>query len=1560
MSVDFLLSAKAQVNFRDRCDRILFGVYSVVQSPNLSYEWWREYVRLRWNGTAMDDALRGEHYEVARLLQAAGGLPSRPLMPEQTAKLDAVNLCELREALREQVQAQENARRKQQQIRDAISQIAREFMLTLAQLEEPLASVNKVAASAMRKCDQVGQAPVKLGEGVQAYCFDMPNLESTTRTSMSAVSKTGTNDDVCMGAELDRKESSSSELNNFAMRRFVGLGDLPNLNPPPDGLLIEDNFGSETVQGMNQEQHSSEQLGRCSTVALPCSPVGKTEDSCDEAKQMTESLVASSDAAMHHPKLVSLTKNLEVSSGLCENAHADYGTINDAKSDNSRGSNDEVNFSLAVARNTILNSRPAQVQKFNPHDAGVLAPKMTSFNKIILNFPTIGKLFRILRYKAESFQEKEWAPHSVSHDWIDDEAITESDEMHIRRISLQSSTTSQTYQASDSIRNLHFGIAAMDSRPCNLALSKEQVLRFLRTINVFASIQEVSEMFLNVLEGGIDDVESPTLNFTQLVSSETFQRLLERSLSNKYGIMRDFDLERQGEATQNLEDTQDDMKQLVVGLVSTYRTINAAYTTLDRGGRGHLTIQALKNVIGGELRFGNELISLFEGRDFITRADFLTYVLRWLMIIDGDESCPKEQSTPTQQHQSMLNTQKGDERNCDQWHSSQFVTNFVDHLHECHPRLASILKGGRVMGEDDGKYGSGFLEEVFLAVAVAFWGAKLERKALLFWRELHKSLRWWYFQWRSKMEIKAQYGYSHPTGWLVRCCTFQHVEYVFKDIDKDDSGTLDIEEFRIFIDRLSIEYPVPLYKVYQTFYRISRGEAHIDFESFQNLWLTLNGSHTKRGSRFAPSTSSGHSAKLNHHPFGTQAWILPGSTTDRVCKALALGCAVYYVATVPYHIAHFNNFIRHKKEVVSSMYVADILLWLMICRNFFTVYTNRRSVYERSLSKVRRHYFKTGFVYDLISAAPLDVVVWVSRGNLDAVVWSRLPRFLRVSDIYQCLLNQRQTMSRIRSELHILLVTLALMLHVLACAWTTLTTGSKGRNYQKAYSTDGYSGYGSAARSDGDLQIDQYIFSLFFVCARLTGIGTGTLHPATNKERWFGILLMVCNLSILAYLLGTISSLFMSADEQVVAMRAEIAAANEFIEHRQLPSELQDEIRSYCYFQANEKANNDIDDNYIFRDLSYTLQVDVAKHISRSLIVNSTCFNACSDNFVDTLSTMLTETTFPPASLLFRNADIARTLYFVSLGCVELLIGGQDRDSHVDSIVEHGAVAPIPFLFGLRQTCAARTTEGQMCRLFSLERESFKRLVKLYPAEEDNISHNVLDVEDDKESTGSDAYISRGSRNSKEHVLVGVAKLRPSSASRNNRSLHDSSRHMQVDDDSDSQSSISSSKTTNDYRAINSIHKAILKARCKKEKETVAACCKAASAGNLAYLKTLLIQSRGAGIDCFPEDHQLLTSKGFMFIDDILAYKSGDLLFAGYDVERATIIYEKPFRIIMSKRCAHKMILFERVIDEAGQGALNQGGASRVNPKRSQQFRSVSRRIACSSRYYRTSSKGSR
>jgi len=109
--------------------------------------------------------------------------------------------------------------------------------------------------------------------------------------------------------------------------------------------------------------------------------------------------------------------------------------------------------------------------------------------------------------------------------------------------------------------------------------------------------------------------------------------------------------------------------------------------------------------------------------------------------------------------------------------------------------------------------------------------------------------------------------------------------------------------------------------------------------------------------------------------------------------------------------------------------------------------------------------------------------------------------------------------------------------------------------------------------------------------------------------------------------------------------------------------------------------------------------------------------------------------------------------------------------------------------------------------------------------------------------------------------------------------------------------------------------------------------------------------------NCFPaSDHQLLTNKGWMFLDDVRNYKNTDLMFAGYDPKTRKIIYEKALCLQVTGRDMHKMI--ECTIDDAGlafrkfitksSSALTERNIEQINhslQKHSTSYKSAARKV---------------
>ena len=76
---------------------------------------------------------------------------------------------------------------------------------------------------------------------------------------------------------------------------------------------------------------------------------------------------------------------------------------------------------------------------------------------------------------------------------------------------------------------------------------------------------------------------------------------------------------------------------LIFAIDQCFTILNDAFNLLDRRRKGAITISELKQAIGGELSFGDELVDLFAGRGVIQRADFFVCFLYWMDVIDQTE-----------------------------------------------------------------------------------------------------------------------------------------------------------------------------------------------------------------------------------------------------------------------------------------------------------------------------------------------------------------------------------------------------------------------------------------------------------------------------------------------------------------------------------------------------------------------------------------------------------------------------------------------------------------------------------------------------------------------------------------------------------------------------------------------------------------------------------------------------------------------------------------------------------------------------------------------------------
>ena len=1141
--------------------------------------------------------------------------------------------------------------------------------------------------------------------------------------------------------------------------------------------------------------------------------------------------------------------------------------------------NNEANEIIQLQQNTRANMGIKKASTATTESISIV-----SFNQLILLFPMVESGFTLLRSEFNRIAAKD-----VTFMNEDDDGPVTKRRLRFNRPTCDSHDDGHGTpgrRRDRSPRRNRFFARSTDSNPMERSgegeerereapklLSEPQLVLLLQQLKLNPQDADVASIMSPWKTGEADkstsgkddernDGETPDITFPQLATSAGFLRLVALNAEKIKAQMKSKEAERvaRDKEARRKSSVQVDVARRAAGgdkaaqhaelVLSIWRAsaiLNDSFDLLDKRKKGTLTIAEFKAAISGEYGVGGVLVKLMSGKTSIQRVDFLLCMLQWGDVVDENELEPDDDAEGDAEAVQARKTNQGGDGD-DGANSSagavrgagdSFMDDILSALRVARNATASHKSRWKVVRCSAGAHS--------LYFALQFWlkqcGNHTPLEEILYMRLVETNLI-----------------HSHTTS------SEEHVEQFFDFADTNGSGAIDFEEFLNLM--MNVKLPVPISqqrKLFDFFARHADGkEDVITFEDFKTSIGRIE-SRFKERSRSKERNDLVYS--MNNVGKLTRYIVVPGSRPHRRWHLSLIFISAYYTASVPYTIAFLRFDDPPTFSVLVPMYTADVILFMNVVRKFFTAFTNEHSIVELSLTQIRDHYLKGDFFFDLVSMLPLDLVVWIVGGSFAAVSWLRLVRMIRFRDVWRQLeaaSDDLQT-SPIKAELTFLAVFVGVIFHLCACTWFLITVpdgdvlGSDNwvtHSKLHEYSSGGYGSGHLCEEGSSNIWIicalasNEYMLCLYWVVGQLTTIGAGSLLPMNVRERFFMMGLMVLNLSFCAYVLGAISNLFMSADEKLVETRREITSVEQYIASKHLPSELQDEVREIFEFKSRQMENgvNEAEETAIFQSLSQALQVEVAQYIGRQPIARTQTFKGCGDNFLDILSTHLREVTMPPGAILFNQNDISKQLHIIFSGVVELFTRAPDTgEESIDGRPSDGDVlAPLPFFFNVRHAFAARTANNNSVRIFVLERDNYKRLIKLYPDEEETVSQNVL--EEDNDGVGDNKSVKSGTSSKQSSALSGM-------------SGESGAKSSAVSGDGDGASSDAGSKASTafsgfDDKQRNSIAKAINQARKKKENERVCAMCSAAFDGNLEELKTLLA---GGDISINSHDYDLRT-----------------------------------------------------------------------------------------------------
>ena len=403
-------------------------------------------------------------------------------------------------------------------------------------------------------------------------------------------------------------------------------------------------------------------------------------------------------------------------------------------------------------------------------------------------------------------------------------------------------------------------------------------------------------------------------------------------------------------------------------------------------------------------------------------------------------------------------------------------------------------------------------------------------------------------------------------------------------------------------------------------------------------------------------------------------------------------------------------------------WIMDGVFWADIILSFNT------GIYKKGMLVMQRHriiwnYVSGWFVLDVLASFPYSLIIESflqndPNSNLSSL--SSTPRLLRMLKIIRFLRILRllrvlklkkliykieeyivtDTLTLIMDSMKILLV-IFFMTHLMAC--TFYFTG----DYES--STEPLTWISVEDIQDAT-NYDKYVTALYFSFTTITTVGYGDISPVTNLEKIYVMIAMLIACGFFAYIVGSIGSIVNKSNIMVSEFRLKILHINQFMIHKNIPTDLRTTIMSYLDYLCDYKRMYKLQEGEVLEMLNDTLRDQVIVYLNGRQLQNSAVFTHFSMLFLSEITFKMGRHTFAIDDNVFEEGDIGNKLYFINKGSV--IIVHKKTKTFIKEIGVESCFGEVSFFSGLPRS--ATVSSKAFTETMNISKKSFMETLKRY------------------------------------------------------------------------------------------------------------------------------------------------------------------------------------------------------------------------------------------------------
>ncbi|CAI0376510.1 unnamed protein product [Linum tenue] len=180
---------------------------------------------------------------------------------------------------------------------------------------------------------------------------------------------------------------------------------------------------------------------------------------------------------------------------------------------------------------------------------------------------------------------------------------------------------------------------------------------------------------------------------------------------------------------------------------------------------------------------------------------------------------------------------------------------------------------------------------------------------------------------------------------------------------------------------------------------------------------------------------------------------------------------------------------------------------------------------------------------------------------------------------------------------------------------------------------------------------EKYLYCLWWGMQNLSSYGQSSNTTTFVGETVFAIALAIMGLVLFAHLIGNMQTYLQSITARLEEWRLKRRDTEEWMNHRQLPRNLQERVRRYVQYKW--LATRGVDEEAILQQLPSDIRRDIQRHLCLDLVRRVPFFSQMDDQLLDAICERLVSSLITHGTYIVREGDPVTEMLFIIRGRLE-------------------------------------------------------------------------------------------------------------------------------------------------------------------------------------------------------------------------------------------------------------------------------------------------------------------